>query len=235
MLPGEADAGSIPAASITPIGSEHCYRGAADVVGHSADVAAEGPRPAGTSGARSSLESKERRDGLFSSSRAFGQRSAELQPARRTRAKETTAALLVGGRLGAIGSPSEGDVSAVRPLQRHCQLVARRLAEGKVIPFLGAGAACASDRPTAIGGTATCRAAPSWPRSSRTHYGYPEQGPLDLVRVSQYVELRRETRRSTRSCTRSSPVSTSRTSSIVCSRSSRRSTGLENIRRPDSS
>src|SRR4051794_10510563 len=102
----------------------------------------------------------------------------------------------------------------------HCRLVARRLAEGKVIPFLGAGASlCERPResdwrggasrlaegrvtPFRGGGASLCER----PRESdwregylpsgaelaaffAESYAYPEHGPLDLVRVSQYVEL----------------------------------------------
>jgi hypothetical protein len=75
-------------------------------------------------------------------------------------------------------------------LHRHCQLVWRRLAEGKVIPFLGAGASLV-DRPPDVdwqkGGYLPSGAelADYFAES----YRFPEQGPLDLVRVSQYVEL----------------------------------------------
>jgi SIR2-like domain len=81
-------------------------------------------------------------------------------------------------------------LSAVDLLHRHCQVVWRRLAEGKVIPFLGAGASLV-DRPTDV----------DWhkdgylPSGSELadyfaqSYRFPEEGPLDLVRVSQWIEL----------------------------------------------
>jgi hypothetical protein len=75
-------------------------------------------------------------------------------------------------------------------LSRHAQVVARRLAEGKVIPFLGAGASV-FERPTGA----------SWPdgqhlptsgelaRYLADTYAYPGRDPSDLLRVAQYVDL----------------------------------------------
>lgn len=81
-------------------------------------------------------------------------------------------------------------MSAVTQLQRHCQVVARRLAEGKVIPFLGAGAnLCARPLGTPwleggylpTGGELAAHLAET--------YAYPGQDESDLLRVSQYVDL----------------------------------------------
>jgi hypothetical protein len=75
-------------------------------------------------------------------------------------------------------------------LNRHCQVVAKRLAEGKVIPFLGAGANLC-ERPSGV----------SW-REGRflpsgvelagylaETYAYPGPDASDLLRVAQYVDL----------------------------------------------
>jgi hypothetical protein len=86
-------------------------------------------------------------------------------------------------------TPAETQQSAVE-LQRHCQIVARRLRDGNVIPFLGAGASLC-ERPVGC----------DWQREGflpsgselasflAQAYAFPEPGPLDLARVSQYVEL----------------------------------------------
>jgi hypothetical protein len=80
-------------------------------------------------------------------------------------------------------------LSAVSPLQRHCQLVARRLAEGKVIPFLGAGASLCERPPQSDWRQGYLPSGSELAAFFAENYAYPEQGPLDLVRVSQYVEL----------------------------------------------
>jgi hypothetical protein len=80
-------------------------------------------------------------------------------------------------------------VAALDSLSRHCQIVARRLGSGSVVPFLGAGANL-FERPVnsrweqdgylpSGGELAAYLAAP---------YGYPETD-LDLLRVSQWVDL----------------------------------------------
>jgi hypothetical protein len=80
-------------------------------------------------------------------------------------------------------------VAALDALGRHCQIVARRLGSGSVIPFLGAGANL-FERPAnsrweqdgylpSGAELAAYLAAP---------YGYPETD-LDLLRVSQWVDL----------------------------------------------
>jgi SIR2-like domain len=96
--------------------------------------------------------------------------------------------LCAGGDRGLI--PARTLMAANDVLRRHCQVVSRRLAEGKVIPFLGAGASLV-ERPAKVdwrqGGylPSGSELADYFARS----YEFPEKGPLDLVRVSQYVEL----------------------------------------------
>jgi hypothetical protein len=74
-------------------------------------------------------------------------------------------------------------------LDRHCHVVARRLAEGRVIPFLGAGAGLCG-RPA----DANWREGSYLPSGSELaahlaeSYAYPDS-EQELVRVSQYVEL----------------------------------------------
>ena len=81
-------------------------------------------------------------------------------------------------------------MSETDALIRHCQVVWRRLADGKVIPFLGAGASLV-ERPADVdwqqGGylPSGSELAEYFAKS----YRFPEEGPLDLVRVSQYVDL----------------------------------------------
>ena len=82
-------------------------------------------------------------------------------------------------------------MAEVDSLTAHWQIVARRLAEGKVIPFLGAGANLC-ERPEGV----------SWrddgylPSGGELAeylagtYGYPEGDLTDLLRVAQYVDLR---------------------------------------------
>jgi hypothetical protein len=79
-------------------------------------------------------------------------------------------------------------LAAVDALSRHCQIVARRLGGGSVVPFLGAGANLL-ERPAAV----------SWEDGYLPSgvelasylaepYGYPGED-LDLLRVSQWVDL----------------------------------------------
>jgi hypothetical protein len=80
-------------------------------------------------------------------------------------------------------------VAAVDSLSRHCQIVARRLGNGSVIPFLGAGANL-FERPTDVewqsgGFLPSGRELAAYLAEP---YGYPEP-ELDLLRVSQWVDL----------------------------------------------
>jgi hypothetical protein len=68
-------------------------------------------------------------------------------------------------------------------------MVARRLAEGKVIPFLGAGASLCERPPDSDWRQGYLPSGSELAAFFSDSYGYPEQGPLDLVRVSQFVEL----------------------------------------------
>jgi WD40 repeat protein len=79
-------------------------------------------------------------------------------------------------------------VAAVDSLNRHCQIVTRRLGNGSVVPFLGAGvnlcerpmdADWEAGYPPSGAELAAFLAAP---------YGYPE-ADLDLLRVAQWVDL----------------------------------------------
>lgn len=75
-------------------------------------------------------------------------------------------------------------------LSRHCQVVVRRLAEGKVIPFLGAGASLV-ERPPGVSWQPG-QFLPSGVELSRylaESYAYPGQDVSDLLRVAQYVDL----------------------------------------------
>jgi hypothetical protein len=80
------------------------------------------------------------------------------------------------------------DVAALDSLNRHCQIVTRRLSSGSVVPFLGAGANLC-ERPADSDWEA------GYPPSGAElaaflagPYGYPE-ADLDLLRVSQWVDL----------------------------------------------
>jgi len=80
-------------------------------------------------------------------------------------------------------------MAATESLDRHCQIVARRLGAGSVVPFLGAGANLVgrpADVPWSDG-----RFLPSASELAAylaEPYGYPEDN-LDLLRVSQWVDL----------------------------------------------
>jgi hypothetical protein len=80
-------------------------------------------------------------------------------------------------------------VAAVDSLSRHCQIVARRLGVGSVVPFLGAGANLL-ERPAEVRWE-TEGYLPSGPELAAylaEPYGFPE-AELDLLRVSQWVDL----------------------------------------------
>ncbi len=82
------------------------------------------------------------------------------------------------------------DVAKVDPLNRHCQIVARRLGTGSVVPFLGAGANLC-ERPPGSDWEAEAGFLPSGAELAdylSTPYGYPETDH-DLLRVAQWVDL----------------------------------------------
>jgi hypothetical protein len=74
-------------------------------------------------------------------------------------------------------------------LEAHCRILFRRLREGRVIPFLGAGANLCG-RPTGI----DWRRDHYLPSGSELasylaeSYAYPAREPQDLIRVSQYIQ-----------------------------------------------
>jgi hypothetical protein len=80
-------------------------------------------------------------------------------------------------------------MDAVDSLSRHCQIVARRLGAGSIVPFLGAGVNLLERPPHA-----RWEADGYLPSGSElaaylaAPYGYPE-ADLDLLRVSQWVDL----------------------------------------------
>ena len=81
-------------------------------------------------------------------------------------------------------------MSAVDQINRYVQIVCKRLEEGKVIPFLGAGASLCERPPESDWRQGYLPSGcASWPPYFAESYAYPEEEPLDLVRVSQYVEL----------------------------------------------
>jgi hypothetical protein len=76
-------------------------------------------------------------------------------------------------------------------LRVHARLVAKRIEEGKVIPFLGAGANLC-DRPaftTWQPGGAFLPSGVELARYLASEYDYPGEDSRDLVRVAQYVDL----------------------------------------------
>jgi len=78
---------------------------------------------------------------------------------------------------------------AQEELQAHCHIVCRRLREGKVIPFLGAGTNLCG-RPTDIDWR-NGKYLPSGPELAAylaESYAYPTTEGHDLLRVSQYVQ-----------------------------------------------
>ena len=87
------------------------------------------------------------------------------------------------------GRRAESEPGAVRADDRHYSLVAELLANGEVIPFLGAGANLC-DRP-ASASFALGRFAPSGGELASTlakSSRYPDRQDFDLLRVSQYVD-----------------------------------------------
>lgn len=84
----------------------------------------------------------------------------------------------------------EASLTVDESLALHCRLIKKRIDEGKVIPFLGAGASVC-ERPA----DADWRSGEYLPSGSELAeylaetYAYPAQESRDLVRVSQYVDL----------------------------------------------
>src|SRR4051794_34841745 len=74
-------------------------------------------------------------------------------------------------------------------LFRHCRLVQARLGEGKVIPFLGAGANLCGRPPDADWQDGYLPSGRELADYLASEFQYPDDEPLDLVRVSQYVGL----------------------------------------------
>jgi SIR2-like protein len=79
-------------------------------------------------------------------------------------------------------------VAAVDVLNRHCQIVARRLGTGSVVPFLGAGANLCERPADADWETGYLPSGTELAAYLAEPYGYPEND-LDLLRVSQWVDL----------------------------------------------
>jgi hypothetical protein len=81
-------------------------------------------------------------------------------------------------------------VVSIDLLSRHSQVVARRLSEGKVIPFLGAGASV-FERPSGVAWQDGQHLPTSveLARHLAETYAYPGRDPSDLLRVAQYVDL----------------------------------------------
>jgi hypothetical protein len=74
-------------------------------------------------------------------------------------------------------------------LLRHCRLIQARLAEGKVIPFLGAGANLCGRPADATWRNGYLPSGSELAAYLAREFQYPEDEPVDLVRVSQYVDL----------------------------------------------
>jgi SIR2-like domain len=75
-------------------------------------------------------------------------------------------------------------------LDRHCQVVARRLGEGKVIPFLGAGAnLCGRPRGGSWREGGYLPSGQELAAHLAETYAYPGPDDSDLLRVAQYVDL----------------------------------------------
>jgi hypothetical protein len=79
-------------------------------------------------------------------------------------------------------------MAATDALDRHCQIVARRLGAGAVVPFLGAGANLCGRGLDAAWPDERLPTASELARYLAEPYGYPEDD-LDLLRVSQWVDL----------------------------------------------
>jgi hypothetical protein len=79
-------------------------------------------------------------------------------------------------------------VAAVDSLNRHCQIVTRRLAAGSVVPFLGAGANLCERPADSDWQAGYLPSGAELAAFLAAPYGYPE-ADLDLLRVSQWVDL----------------------------------------------
>jgi hypothetical protein len=77
-------------------------------------------------------------------------------------------------------------------LEDHCRRVASAMAEGKVIPFLGAGVNL-SCRPPAAGWSHGAYLPDAGELASHLaeKFGYPDDQAPDLVRVSEYASIMR--------------------------------------------
>jgi hypothetical protein len=79
-------------------------------------------------------------------------------------------------------------VTTIDALNRHCQIVTRRLGAGSVVPFLGAGANLCERPPDIDWETGYLPSGYELAAFLAEPYGYPETD-LDLLRVSQWVDL----------------------------------------------
>jgi hypothetical protein len=80
-------------------------------------------------------------------------------------------------------------MAALDSLTRHCQIVARRLGAGSVVPFLGAGAnLCGRPPDVHWPGQGFLPSGPELAAYLAEPYAYPEDD-LDLLRVAQWVDL----------------------------------------------
>jgi hypothetical protein len=79
-------------------------------------------------------------------------------------------------------------MASVESLNRHCQIVARRLGAGSVVPFLGAGANLCERPSDARWEDGYLPSGAELAAYLAGPYGYPES-ELDLLRVSQWVDL----------------------------------------------
>jgi hypothetical protein len=87
-------------------------------------------------------------------------------------------------------NPGQVAVAMMDSFNRHCQVVAKRLSEGKVIPFLGAGANLCERPPGSLwqeGGYLPSGAELAVHLAEM--YAYPGRDASDLLRVAQYVDL----------------------------------------------
>jgi SIR2-like domain len=83
---------------------------------------------------------------------------------------------------------SRFDVTRDDSLERHCQIVARRLGTGSVIPFLGAGANLCERPPDSDWEAGYLHSGAELAAYLSTPYGYPDTD-RDLLRVAQWVDL----------------------------------------------